>query len=316
VSSKISTSAVVAWAVLAAMALLPKAASAQWGGDYFPNVALTTQDGKVVHFYEDLLKGKKVAVNLMYTKCTSTCPLETAKLTQVKKILGDRVGKDIFFISISIDPDHDTPQVLKAYSEKFHTGDGWTFVTGDESDIKLIAKKLGLSSITDAKNRDGHQPALMIGDVDGGNWMRNSAVDNPQFLSATIVNFLGLKNTTKLVSYAEGAKNFKAPDQGEYMFRTRCAACHTVGKGDLVGPDLAGLTSRREKAWVARYLHEPEQMLAEKDPVAVELYEKYKQVRMPNLALSNDEIAALLGQIEKLSPPVATQKTARNVAMP
>jgi len=315
VSSKISTSAVVASAVLAAMALTPKAASAQWGADYFPNVALTTQDGKVVHFYDDLLKGKKVAINLMYTKCTSTCPLETAKLTQVKKLLGDRVGKDLFFISISIDPDHDTPQALKAYSEKFHTGDGWTFVTGDENDIKLISKKLGLSSLTDSKNRDGHQPSLMLGDVDNANWMRNSAVDNPQFLASTITNFFGFKKSAvKMVNYAEGVKKFKQPDQGEYMFQTRCAACHTIGKGDSVGPDLAGLTSRREKAWVARYLHEPEKMLAEKDPIAVELYNKYQQVRMPNLGLSNDEIAAVLGQIEKLSPP--TQKTARNLAMP
>ena len=313
-SSK-TCSAVVASAVLAVAALLPKAASAQWGADYFPNVALTTQDGKVVHFYDDLLKGKKVAVNLIYTRCTSTCPLETAKLTQVKKLLGDRVGKDLFFISISIDPDHDTPQVLKAYSEKFHTGDGWTFVTGDENDIKLIAKKLGLSSITDAKNRDGHQPALMIGDVDHANWMRNSAVDNPQFLASTITNFFGFKKSNvKMVGYAEGVAKFKQPDQGEYMFQTRCAACHTIGKGDSVGPDLAGLTSRREKPWVARYLHEPELMLAEKDPIAVELYNKYQQVRMPNLGLSHDEIAALLGQIEKLSPP--TQKTARNLAMP
>jgi protein SCO1/2 len=98
------------------------------------------------------------------------------------------------------------------------------------------------------------------------------------------------------------------------MFRTRCAACHTIGKGDSVGPDLAGLTTRREKAWVARYLREPEKMLAEKEPIATALYEQYKQVRMPNLALSDDEIGAILGQIEKLSPP--PQKTARNMAMP
>jgi protein SCO1 len=314
---KIRTGAVVASAVLAAAALLsPSAASAQWGADYIPNVALTTQDGKVVHFYDDLLKGKKVAINLIYTRCTSTCPLETAKLSQVKKILGDRVGKDVFFISISIDPEHDTPEVLKAYAEKFHAGEGWTFLTGDDNDIKLIARKLGLSSLSDAKNRDGHQPALMIGDVDGGNWMRNSAVDNPQFLAGTIVNFLGLRKSAKpMVSYAEGAKDFKAPEQGEYMFRTRCAACHTVGKGDSIGPDLAGLTSRREKAWVARYLREPETMLAEKDPIATALFEKYKNVRMPNLALKDDEIKALLGQIEKLSPPPA-QQTARNLAMP
>ena len=308
--------AVVASALLAAALFRPGTANAApWGADYFPNVALTTQDGKVVRFYDDLLKGKKVAVNLIYTRCTASCPLETAKLSQVKKILGDRVGSEVQFVSISIDPDHDTPQVLKAYAEKFHAGDGWTFVTGDENDIKLIARKLGLSSLTDAKNRDGHQPALMLGDVPNGQWMRNSAVDNPGFLATQMVNFLHLRPSDKpAVGYAEGAANFHAPNQGEYMFRTRCAACHTVGKGDGVGPDLAGLSTRREKAWVARYLREPEKMLAEKDATAIALYEKYKQVRMPNLVLSPDEMDAILGGIEKLTPP--PQKTARNMAMP
>jgi protein SCO1/2 len=316
VKSKIRIGAVLASALVAAALFRPGTAqAAKWGADYFPNVALTTQDGKVVRFYDDLIKGKKVAVNLIYTRCTSTCPLETAKLSQVKKILGDRVGKEVSFISISIDPDHDTPEVLKAYSEKFHAGEGWTFVTGDENDIKLIARKLGLSSITDAKNRDGHQPALMLGDEPGGQWMRNSAVDNPHFLATQMVNFLNLRKSDRpTVGYAEGAAKFHAPEQGEYLFRTRCVACHTIGKGDSVGPDLAGLTSRRDKAWVARYLREPEKMLAEKDPVATALFEKYKNVRMPNLALSDEEIGALLGQIEKSSPP--PQKTARNMAMP
>ena len=120
-------------AVLAALvaALLPPSAAqaGQWGKDYFPNVALTTQDGKVVSLYDDLLKGKKVAVNLIYTRCTATCPLETAKLSQVAKLLGDRLGKEIFFVSISIDPEHDTPEVLKAYAARFHTPPGWTFVS-------------------------------------------------------------------------------------------------------------------------------------------------------------------------------------------
>jgi protein SCO1/2 len=79
------------------------------------NVPLITQDGKQVRFYDDLIKGKIVAVNFIYTSCMFTCPLETARLAQVQRILGERVGKDIFFYSISIDPDHDTPAVLKEY---------------------------------------------------------------------------------------------------------------------------------------------------------------------------------------------------------
>ncbi|MFL5433908.1 MAG: SCO family protein [Myxococcales bacterium] len=312
----------VAAAVFAAALLQPSSAQAAWGKEYFPHVAPTTQDGQVVRLFDDLLKGKKVAVNLIYTRCTATCPLETAKLSQVAKILGDRFGKEIFFVSVSIDPEHDTPEVLKAYAAKFHTPPGWTFVTGDDNDIKLVAKKFGLSSITDARNKDGHQPSLMIGDVDSGNWMRNSAIDNPRFLATQMVNFLNLSKTDKPgIGYAEGSANFKAPDQGKYMFQTRCAACHTVGKGDSVGPDLAGLTSRRDKAWVTRYLHEPDAMLAQKDPIAVSLFEKFKAVRMPNLALSKYEITTVVEYLEKADVPQAApappaQKTARNMAMP
>src|SRR5207244_9429441 len=96
--------------------------NSRWGASYFPNVTLTTQDGASVRFYDDLVKGKIVAINLIYTSCTYACPLETARLAQVQKLLGDRMGRDVFFYSITIDPDHDTPAVLKAYAEQFHAG--------------------------------------------------------------------------------------------------------------------------------------------------------------------------------------------------
>ena len=93
--------------------------------------------------------GKSVAINLVYTRCTASCPLETAKLTQVQRIFGDRMGKDVFFYSISIDPKNDTPEAMKAYMEKYHIGPGWLFLTGKVEDIKLIAQKLGLSQDDD-----------------------------------------------------------------------------------------------------------------------------------------------------------------------
>src|SRR5919202_1078553 len=93
-----------------------------WGPNYFPNVPLVTQDGNVVRFYDDLLKGKSVVINVIYTRCRDRCPLETAKLAQVQRLLGDRMGRDIFFYSITIDPDHDTPAVVSEYAEKYHAG--------------------------------------------------------------------------------------------------------------------------------------------------------------------------------------------------
>jgi protein SCO1/2 len=86
-----------------------------------PNVALTTHKGAHVHFY-DLIKGKTVAIELIYTTCQFACPLETARLAQVQTLLGDRMGRDVFFYSITIDPEHDTPDALNAFAEKYHAG--------------------------------------------------------------------------------------------------------------------------------------------------------------------------------------------------
>src|SRR5690242_9467151 len=175
---------------LAGLSALLAGAAPRWGADYFPNVALTTQDGKIVHLYDDLLKGKIVAIDLVYTHCQYVCPLETARLAQVQRLLGGRVGKEIFFYSLSIDPRRDTPEVLKAYAEKYHAGPGWTFLTGQPEDVKLVARKLGLAFEPDPVNRDGHSADLMIGNVATGQWVRNSAVDNPRFLATKIGEFL------------------------------------------------------------------------------------------------------------------------------
>src|SRR3989475_739547 len=171
-----------------------------------------------------------------------------AGLSKVQGPLGDGVGKDVFFSSISIDPTRDPPAVLKAYAEKFHVGPGWLFLTGNEDDIKLVAKKLGLSCRRDALTRDGHSASLMIGDEAAGQWMRNSAVDNPRFLATTISNFMGWKNRQPGRRYTE-VSGLPTLDTGAYVFQSRCSACHTVGKGDTVGPDPAGVTTRRERSW-------------------------------------------------------------------
>jgi protein SCO1 len=294
------------WAGVAVVALLlgtggllyvrPAFATNLWGANYFPNVPLTTQDGTTVRLYDDLLKGKAVALNLIYTSCKDECPLETARLVQVQRLLGDRVGKDIFFYSISIDPKRDTPAVLKAYAEKFGVGPGWLFLTGNEDDIKLVAKKLGLSRPNDTANRDGHQPILMLGNEPTGQWMRNSAVASPKYLATTISDFMGWERPQSQRRYT--AAQLLPPDAGVLLFQSRCSACHTIGKGDAVGPDLAGVTTRRARDWLVRYLRAPEQMLAEQDAIAVALLAKYKNVPMPNLRLSDGEIAMVLSYLE------------------
>ena len=80
---------------------------------------LITQDGKKVRFFDDVIKGKVVAINFIFTGCSESCSMETARLREVQDLLADRMGKDIFFVSISIDPDNDTPEALKHYADKF-----------------------------------------------------------------------------------------------------------------------------------------------------------------------------------------------------
>ncbi len=291
--------------ILAASILLPSrrataASGPRWGADYFPNVPLITQDGKKVHFYDDLLKGKIVAIELIYTHCIDSCPLETARLAQVQKALGDRVGKDIFFYSISIDPKRDTPEVLKAYAEKYHAGPGWLFLTGKYADIELISKKLGLYSDPDLNNRDGHTTQLMVGNVPAGQWMRNAATDNPHLLANFIANFMGGWNSPRVVaatSYAS-VPALKIGSQGQYLFATRCAACHTIGHGIRVGPDLAGVTNVRDRNWLLRFIQKPDEMLAAKDPLATLLFKQYKQVQMPNLRLGPEDTEYLVKYLE------------------
>ena len=157
------------------------AGDTRWGADFFPNVTFTTHQGRTVRFYDDLVKGKIVAIDLIYTTCKYACPLETARLAQVQRLLGDRMGRDVFFYSITIDPDHDTPAVLAEYAEKYHAGPGWLFLTGAKGDIELIGRKLGLYTGPDPRNPDGHVPYLLVGNQATGQWMRNSAVDNPMW---------------------------------------------------------------------------------------------------------------------------------------
>jgi protein SCO1 len=109
----------------------------------FPNVTLTTHEGKKVKFYDDLIKDKIVIINFMYVKCDGKCPITTANLVEVQKLLGNRIGKDIFIYSITLKPEEDTPRVLKEYAKAYKVGKGWEFLTGDPKDIELLRRKLG-----------------------------------------------------------------------------------------------------------------------------------------------------------------------------
>ena len=110
---------------------------------FLPNVVLTTHEGKKVRFYDDLVKDKIVVINMMYASCEGVCPRITSNLQQVQKFLGDRVGRDIFFYSITLKPEVDTPAVLKAHVAMHKIKPGWLFLTGAPADIEMLRRKLG-----------------------------------------------------------------------------------------------------------------------------------------------------------------------------
>ncbi|HEX8844759.1 MAG TPA: SCO family protein [Pyrinomonadaceae bacterium] len=144
--------------------------------NYFPNLTLLTQDNKPVRFYEDLLKGKTVLINFLFTTCKGVCPPMTANLARVQKHLGERVGRDIVMISISVDPTTDTPAVLKKFADNFKAQPGWYFLTGEKKNVDWVLYKLGGY----VEDKQQHTGVLIIGNEATGEWMKIMAMSNPE----------------------------------------------------------------------------------------------------------------------------------------
>lgn len=291
----------------------PAAASPKgspWGADYFPNVELVNQDGKTVHFYDDLIKDKVVVVNFIYTHCGDTCPAQTATLTKVYKLLADRMGKDIFFYSISIDPKQDNPKALKEYAASFNidtSNGGWQFLIGKKEDTILLRKKLGLfRDGVGADKLSEHNTSFVVGSDKSGRWMKRSAFDEPKVLAwllgSSLSDFKGGRREG-MISYTE-AQQIPKMSKGEELFNTRCDSCHSLGVEEGVGPGLLNVTEKRDRKWLARWLKTPDKLLAEKDPIAIALLNQYKKVLMPNFRLTDSDVEALIKYMEETSKEI------------
>lgn len=280
-----------------------------WNESFFPNVELIDQDGKKMKFYDDMLKDKVVMINFIFTTCQDACPLETAKLRQVQERLGDRVGRDVFMYSISITPEHDTPEVLKEYSESFHVGPGWKFMTGKAADIEMLRKKLGLEDDEKREAGEGHGMSMIVGNEKTGVWMKRSSFDNPKVLAKVVSErLLNFRDKSNVAGYEQTSAGLTV-NPGEDLFRRRCQECHTVGRGEAIGPDLAGVTRRRDRTWLSRYIQAPNKLLEQGDAIAVALNERYRKLPMPNLSLTGDEVDQVVGYLENENQRLAGGKT-------
>jgi cytochrome oxidase Cu insertion factor (SCO1/SenC/PrrC family)/cytochrome c2 len=287
--------------MLAALATaVPHAVEAQsrrLGEGYFPNLPVVTHEGKTLRFYDDLLKGKIVVINFIYTSCQDICPIATARLAQVEEKLGEKVGRDFFFISMTVDPEHDTPERLNEYAKGFGAGPGWTFVTGRPEDVRAINYKFGerSTSLTEHRNE------IVVGNEATGQWQRDNLFGD---LDRLVITILGMdpkwRDEVRVVPHSPASNiGLKMSNQpGQALFTKICAPCHTIGVGDRVGPDLRGITQRRDHAWLSSYIRNPARLRAQKDPEALALAAQYPAVRMPALGLAEVDATDLINYLE------------------
>jgi protein SCO1/2 len=133
---------------------------------HLPNVPVRAHDGRLFRFYDDLICGKVVVINFMYTQCEGICPGVTMNLAKVQRLLGARVGRDVFMYSITLDPAHDTKAALAAYAREHGARPGWRFLTGAPADLERLRRSLGFVDPDPEVDRDRENH---IGNVRYGN---------------------------------------------------------------------------------------------------------------------------------------------------
>jgi len=152
------------------------------------NLAVYDQNGTKLDFYNDLVKGRTVAIDFIFTTCTTICPSLTATMRRVQQSL-DQQGTRVQLISISVDPVTDTPERLREFAKKFNAGPGWSFVTGKKSDIDVLLQAMGAA----VSLREDHTPMMLVGNDVRGKWTRAYGLSSPAKLVKVISEFADQK---------------------------------------------------------------------------------------------------------------------------
>ena len=200
-------------------------------------------------------------------------------MTLVQEKLGDSVGRDVFMYSITVDPKTDRPEQLKNYAEAFRIGPG------------LLGSK-------------------------GGGWLKDSLFCD---IERVVSNIRLLdpdwpqrpSNPTAVETPVSGL--IEVSDKpGQALFIKASASCHTIGKGDRVGPDLAYVSARRSKEWLRGFVSRPDRMFAAGDPVALAMTKKYRGLRMPNLGLSEQDADDVIAYLDAQSFVITNEAKGRS----
>ena len=149
-----------------------------------PDTPVYDQHGKQLKFYSDLVKHKVVAINFVFTTCTTICPPLTATFRRVQQELEAASMKDVQLISISVDPTVDTPERLADFAAKFKAGPGWTFVTGEKDQINALLRALSMA----VSNKNDHTPVVLVGNDLSGHWARTYGLSRPSTIVKVITD--------------------------------------------------------------------------------------------------------------------------------
>jgi protein SCO1/2 len=153
--------------------VLVLAANAALAGDhYLAKLSLVDQNGRRVDLYDDLIKNHTVVLNSFFASCTGSCPVMARTFLHLQNKLGDRVGKDVILVSITVDPENDTPEKLKAYAEKMGAKRGWYFLSGSREEVDAALGKLGQY----AEIREAHKNIIIAGNDRTGLWKKALAI--------------------------------------------------------------------------------------------------------------------------------------------
>jgi protein SCO1/2 len=151
------------------------------GRDYFTDTILLDQVGQPHRLYSDLVAGRVVIINFVFTNCRSSCPLTMAKLAELQDLLGDGADR-INILSISVDPVTDTPEALRAYADEFHARPGWYFLTGQSEAVSFILRRLGNRSAAPEEHTD----VIVVGNDASGTWVKLTAIATTEDLAAIV----------------------------------------------------------------------------------------------------------------------------------
>ena len=146
----------------------PAPAVAGAAAEYFTDVALVNQYGQTMRLYTDLIKGRTILVVPFFTSCASACPVIQRTLATLQARLGDRLGRDIVIVSLTVDPARDTVERLRTYADGASARPGWFFLGGSPSNVELALSKFGLRT----ESPEGHTNLIIVGNEPTGLWKK------------------------------------------------------------------------------------------------------------------------------------------------